>query len=126
MIAMAAAREGVSPCVYWHTRTEQEFTASIMGWIESWAMPVRMFTGKGGKGRAPADPTARRGAGRPSREPDILDFVAPRTGRDGRQAKRKVYDLRKILPLDQEWDPGQVQAMKASIGRGLLGNGNGR
>jgi hypothetical protein len=41
-------------------------------------------------------------------------------------AARRVYDLRKMLPLDQEWEPGQVQAMKTTIGRGLLGRGRGR
>lgn len=122
---MAAAREGVSPCVYWHTRTPQEFQAAVLGWVESWATPARLLMG-GKKDRAPADPTARRGAGRPSREPDILDYVSPRTGRDGRQAKRNVFDLRKILPLDKPWEPGTVQMLKGSIGRQLLGKGRGR
>lgn len=115
----------MSPVVYWYTRTLPEFDLAITAWIESFAFPVQLMMG-GKKDRAPADPTARRGAGRPNREPDILDFVAPRKGRDGRLAARRVYDLRKMLPLDQEWEPGQVQMMKTTIGRGLLGRGRGR
>ncbi len=125
MVALCAAREGVSPVVYWHTRTPFEMNLSISAWVESWHLPARVLMGSG-KDRAPADPTARRGAGRPNRDTDILGYVAPRYGKDGQQARRTVYDLRQLLPLDREWDPEQVQAMKHSIGRGLLGRGRGR
>lgn len=34
----------------------------------------------------------------------------------GNIRKRRVFDLREMLPLDQEWDPNKVQALKGMMG----------
>lgn len=114
---MVAAREGTSPETYWHTRTPAEFSAGVMAWVESWAMPMRVATGGMARGRSGPGGVAEHTASGTSRpERSILDFVPQGRDSTGRLRRRNVYDLRKMLPLDKPWDPNVVQELKKSIG----------
>lgn len=119
MIALCASREGVSPTVYWYTRTPREYVAAQEAWGASWAIPARVITGGvTGKGRSGRRPDG--GQGMPtapdqnSRRPSNL--TKPRRDRHGRTVPQTVYDLRELLPLDKPWDPDNVQLIKRAIG----------
>lgn len=111
LIALCASREAVSPVTYWHTRTRVELDHSLQAWFVSWQLPARALIG-GGK-KTPKRPGER--ATTPQRR-DIVDWVPTTRDSRGNVRKRRVYDLREMLPLDREWDPAKVQALKGMMG----------
>ena len=131
MIATCAAREGVSPTVYWHTRTPREFVAASQAWVDSWAVPARVLigtvTGTGGeKGRSGRRPGGEGAPTAPNQNPPRRsNLTKPRRDRHGRTVPQTVYDLRELLPLDKPWSPDNVQLIKRAVGP-KTGRGPGR
>ena len=129
MISILAAREGVSPVVYYHTRTPAEFALGVQAWIESVATPAAMLLGsqKGGS----ADPAARGRSSSAAHTPGIKALPSRRDRyesllgiarkyRSGRGTVREtIHDLDELLPLDKEWTPEARHRVKAAASQAL-------
>lgn len=129
MVSILAAREGVSPVVYYHTRTHAEFVLGTYAWIESVATPAAMLLGSqkaGGtshgsrnNGHAAVTTPALRGhQGRRERYESLLGIA--RKYRSGRGTVREtIHDLDELLPLGKEWTPESRHRIKAAASQAL-------
>lgn len=126
-----AAREGVSPVVYYHTRTPGEFGVAVRAWIESFVTPAAMLLGAPEKDAKAGSPSGRstpqkpRGhapSSRRERYEPLLDIA--RKYRSGRGTVREtIHDLDEMLPLDKEWTPEARQRVKMAAAQTLGAKG---
>lgn len=127
MVSVLAAREGVSPVVYYHTRTQAEFALGVQAWIESVATPAAMLLGsqKGGSagrgganGSVASTPGLKGPPSRRERYEGLLGIA--RKYRSGRgTARETIHDLDELLPLNKEWAPEARHRVKAAASQAL-------
>lgn len=129
-MAICAAREGVSPVTYWHTRTPLEFQAAVLAWVETYATPARMFFGArkdAGAGAAPRMGTAggrngtRTTGTAPARSRDAtyqrLIQTARASGTPLRgNVRTNIVDLAEAMPMDRKLTPEERHRLRLSFG----------
>lgn len=87
---------------------------SVRAWYASWSIPAAVLMGGStpkGKGAAPA-----RKRGERADRGDILDWVPPTRDSRGNTRRRRIIDLREMLPIDEPWDADKVMALKGMMG----------
>lgn len=133
LVALCAAREGVSPTVYWYTRTPAEFEAAGAAWFENFAVPSRMVArmlGRSDEGGGVARRRPGRGAGGSGATPlrardatyqrliDLARSKAPSIGR----TRTNIIDLAKAMPSDRALTPEERHRLRLSFGKSFKRN----
>ena len=126
---MCAAREGVSPTVYWYTRTPAEFEASLAAWFELYAVPSRMIArmlgrsdeGGGAARRRPGRSAGGSGAMPPrSREATyqrLIDLARSKGPPLRGKTRTNIVDLSKTMPTDRALTPEERHRLRMSFGQ---------